>query len=246
MSCPNCKHSLKELFKDNQTILHCTTCGGSFFEQNGINRISVSTARELAHTKKSNVIMGTEHHCPRDNAILSSIHNEEAIPMEVTLLKCPTCFGVFAYPDDLLHFKRAQDVKIKFFKIWGKPMPSIQQVLVMSMLGFVALMMVLQVVSLRSPQLTTTSADEIIKNVQVQKSGTFYAVYFVTPKAYRSFIRLTDATGEQLLIKDIASQPNTVHVVTLPNLGVGQEVFYQITVLDETGQTVQSAVQKLK
>src|SRR4051794_29741987 len=41
MHCPNCSQIMISAIYDEQTVLHCRTCGSSFFEENGINHISL-------------------------------------------------------------------------------------------------------------------------------------------------------------------------------------------------------------
>lgn len=245
MFCPNCGKKLKKKLLDNQNILHCPECGGSFFELNGINRITVSTARELASDKKSNIIVGEQKACPKDQSIMIPVQNEEALPREVTLLKCPTCYGVFAYPEDLLKFKRAQKVKIQFFKIWGKPLPSIQTVLVLSLMVFLFMAIMLSFSTLNKTQLTTTSADEIVKNVYVKKSDLYVFVSFITQRPYRSLIVLTDKTTGSSMTKRINDRPATLHSITVPDIDTSHDIYYQVILVDDKNKEIRTKEVKL-
>ncbi len=147
MFCPNCLKPMNLVVADNQNILHCPNCGGSFFEENGINRITVETAQKLAEDKTSDEVSGTEKKCPKDQTSLKPIFTDynrfqpisAPFPTDVTLLRCPKCQGIFAYPDDLIKFKQAQIAKIEYFKLWNIPLPSLKSVII---LGATALIFV--------------------------------------------------------------------------------------------------------
>src|SRR4030067_1508449 len=107
MFCPNCLEKMNDDVADGQMILHCQNCGGTFFLDNGINRISLLSAQKLAFDKKINEIFSHDKSCPKDQTMLKPIQSEENIPPNTTLLKCETCNGIFAFPNDLVIFTKA-------------------------------------------------------------------------------------------------------------------------------------------
>ena len=129
MICPNCGAKLKLTDFNNIIFNHCPNCGGSFFGDNQINRISLKQARKLNKSKSSDIISSEEKICPIDGIPMSRLTNK-SIPHHVTLLGCNKCKSVFAYPNDLVEFKKAQQVKINYFKSWRLPLPSLKSVLV--------------------------------------------------------------------------------------------------------------------
>ena len=64
MSCPNCSQTMVSAVYDGQNVLHCRTCGSSFFEENGINHISLESAETLANDQQEAIIIGKPKICP--------------------------------------------------------------------------------------------------------------------------------------------------------------------------------------
>lgn len=240
MSCPNCGERMKKVEFDNQFILHCGHCGGSFFEQNGINRVSLKSARQLAWDKKRSFIKSSPLACPLDSSIMIAIQNE-AVPVDVNLLRCPSCYGLFAHPEELVKFKRAQNVKIRFFKVWSKPLPSLQTVLVTGFLGLTILTLAMSMVSLNSKKLSTTSAQDQISGVYAKKTDTFLFVSFRTSQPYRTSIRFIDKTTGESIVKQASEKFNTLHTVTVTELNPGHEIYYQILLEDTRGDKLVTA-----
>lgn len=235
---------MKKVEFDHQFILHCAHCGSSFFEQNGINRISLKSARELAWDKKRSFVKGTPLACPLDSSIMIAIQND-AVPVDVNLLRCPSCYGLFAYPEELVKFKRAQNVKIRFFKVWSKPLPSLQTVLVTGFLGLMIFTLAMSMVSLNSKKLSTTSAEDQITNVYAKQTDSFLFISFRTSQAYRASIRLIDRTTGESVIKQASENFNTLHTLTVPGLNTHDEIYYQILLEDKQGDKLVTSESKL-
>ena len=89
---------------DNEIVLHCSTCGSSFFDKNGITKITQKSARELTEEAQGQYVLGNQKVCPKDKSVLLE-KVDATLPKNTVLLQCPSCEGVFAYPDDLLKFK---------------------------------------------------------------------------------------------------------------------------------------------
>lgn len=246
MMCPNCGKKIKKVEFDNQNILHCANCGCTFFEQNGINRISLKSARTLAWDKKESFIKGSELACPKDSSIMISVQNEDAIPVDVTLLRCPSCYGVFAHPEDLLKFKQAQNIKIRFFKIWSKPLPSLQTILVLSFVGFLILTVAASVLNLNNSQVSTTSAQDQISNVYAKQTSTFLFISFNTKVAYRTSIKLRDVQTGEIVTKQVSSNFNTLHTLTLEGINTQHPIYYQILLEDKNGDKITTEEKVLK
>lgn len=246
MKCPACKSKLSRSTHDNQIILHCARCGGSFFEQNGINRISLKTAGELAVDRSERIPLPLNLDCPNDNSLLIRITDEEAIPIDVEIFRCPTCYGLYAPADDLKKFKKAQRAKIQFFKIWGKPMPSPRAVLAFTVMGFVGLSLVLSLIVGNTRLLSTTSADQVVRSVYVKKDQKMAFISFITSADYRSNIKIRNSkTGEKKTIV-VSKDPTQVHVATLNDLKENDEFSYQIILIDSKGKEILSKEAKLK
>lgn len=245
MLCPNCSQQMDYVTADNQAVLHCGNCGGSFFSENAINRVSITSAEKLAADKKTDEISGKNKLCPKDGSALTSIQNPETVPQDVTLLRCPSCRGIFVFPDDLVKFKQAQVVKIKFFKLWHKPLPSLQAVLVLSFVGIISLVVISRFNTFINQFSYRASASDLIKKIYISKSGRYLFLSFKTKTPFKSEIIFDDKTTGIKIKKIISQEPTTFHYLTTGDVNSEDEIFYQIILTDEKGKEIKTERKKL-
>lgn len=245
MSCPNCGQIMQIVKKDEQNILHCPNCGGSFFEENGINRIILKTAAILAEDKRNDEISGEQKLCPKDRNDLEVLHNQESIPPDITLLSCTVCHGVFVYPDDLLNFKKAQIAKVNYFKSWSFPIPSIKTISVLSLLLIFALTTFLSYVVLQKSTYKI-GAKDAIKNLYITRSNRYLFLSFKTAVSARSKVYFFDVTVNQTIQKIINSEPETTHLLTTSSLELDHEIYYQIILTFKDGKETKTELKKLE
>jgi len=238
---------MQETRLDSQNILHCEKCGISFFEENSVNRISLGTAELLAKRKVENdLISDTPKFCPKDHASLLPIVDEEILPRDVDFLRCPTCHSVLTYPDDLVQFKKAQQAKIEYFKLWSKPFPALQAVLIFS---FVIVISVAGygMFSLVSQQgATQTRASEQLSKVSIIKSGRYTLISFHTILPRISQIVIVNKTTGAQIIKQVSQVAKTDHLATFTDINPDEEYFYKIRLVDEDGHTTDSEEKRLE
>ena len=246
MICPNCKEMMGEDILDGQSILHCSNCGGSFFQENGINRISISSAQKLAAETKVNNISSEDKLCPKDRTLLVPFQSEESIPPDVTLLHCPSCNGIFSYPNDLVIFKKAQAVKIDYFKLWGIPLPSIKSVAVLSVFLFVSLVSLLAYTYWQNQNINYIQAQDLIKNIYQTTSNRYLFISFKTLLPLKSRLIFTDATSGQTIEKIVNSKPSTFHQLTTADVNIEDEIYYQIILTDEKGRETRTEMKRLE
>ncbi len=246
MTCPNCQHKLKTVSMDNQTVRHCSRCGGSFFEENGINRITLSSALKLARDKKVLRITGETKECPIDDTPMPQIRNEELIPAGVALHRCPVCRGIFTYPDDLLRFKRAQKVKLQFFKLWGKPLPSTQTILVLSFLSVVSASLVASLITTQQEKGSYSQAAELIVNPTFTNYNGALYISFTTRAPATSQIDIIDQDTHEIISRTINDHVSTVHLVSIQTIDLSHRFTYQITLTDAHGKTVKTKEAEMK
>lgn len=230
---------------DNQHILHCGNCGASFFELNSINRISIKSAEILAGDKKTDEISGKEKHCPKDKAVLKTVNEGIAVPHGITLLRCPTCMGVFVYPDDLVKFKQAQKAKIQFFKLWDKPLPSLAAVLVVSLVLIVSVAGTGGFQTFLNRFSYQSQASDLIKKVYISTSGQYLFISFKTDGLFKSEVVFQDRTQHRFIRKIISEQPNDLHMLTTADVEFRDDVYYQIVLTDREGKIVETEFNKL-
>lgn len=213
MSCPNCNTPLTIIrCKNNLAIDHCPTCGGTFFHENEINRIDLADAKRLAKMRINTFVSGNAKHCPRDRALLAPMV-AESIPQFVTLLQCDECRSIFAFPDDLLHFKNAQNAKINYFKTWQIPIPTLRSVLVFSFVIAISLS-VFNAVNPFSEAPKTKASDDFC-NLQIARVGENTLVYCSTKNTYTSVARLHSGQGKPMITRTVNTEPKSTHILTL-------------------------------
>lgn len=238
MSCPNCNTEMSVVNLDNQILLHCGNCGGSFFEENGINRIGQDSAFQLSQDKKSDEVSGQEKKCPKDQTPLSVLENSESVPANITLLHCKTCKGFFVFPEDLVTFKKAQNTKLNYFKTWGIPLPSLRAVVVLSFVAFVSAALFSRFLLFQNGSLGQTQARDLIKQISFSSSGRYGFISFKTTIPFRSFIFITDTKTNQNFSKEISAKPTLLHYVTLTNIPFTDPLTYHIILINEKGKKV--------
>ncbi len=238
MPCPNCDDPMMPAVVDKQSILHCKNCGGTFFEENGINRITAEDAEKLADDKKTLLVVDNEKLCPKDHLLLSLVKGDEAIPQTVHLFKCAACKGIFVYPDDLIHFKRAQSAKVNYFKLWDIPLPSVRAVVIASFTIFVSLALFTTFLTYQRGTATPTQAENVVKNLNISQSGRYIFISFRTQSPYQSRISFFDRTTSQEFTKTISDTPKTLHYLTTSDLDPNHEIYYRITLKTSTQEFV--------
>lgn len=246
MSCPNCGRQLVGLPLDNQIVFHCANCGGSFFDENGINRISLKSAIQLSTDKKTEEISGAQKRCPKDGYRMSAILNDEAIPRNITLIRCQRCHGIFAYPDDLIQFKKAQNSKVDYYKMWQSPLSSLRAVIVLSFIVIVSAGLFFTFNTIQNNTATQFQASDLIKNMSIRSSGRFIFMTFQTTYPSRSQIILNDKTINKTIVKNIADKPTKTHVFTTTELNLGDEITYQLVLYTQNGATVKTPEKNLQ
>ena len=248
MSCPNCGELMKSAVRDGRTVSHCSTCGATFFEDNDINRISVESAQRLAEDKYLNTLVRSSalKKCPKDGSVMQAVMNSEAIPRSVTLFHCKQCNGVFAGPDELLHFKRAQHVKIDYFKVWEMPLPRLKSVLIIFVFALLSGSVYFGVNSLYHSASYRSEASELIQKVNLYSSGRYILISFKTKTPFTSEIILQDQTNDEKIIMPLMKTLSTSHVATLTDINKAHSFTFKIRLTDKDGKSVETEEKKLE
>ena len=246
MSCPNCGSEMTVKVLENQTILHCPTCGGSFFEENGINRITLHEAENLALDKKTDDVSGDNKLCLKDQTRMKPLTNQENIPADVTLLLCSVCKSIFSYPDDLIKFKQAQEAKLNYYKTWKMPLPSLQSVAVLSFIALVSAALFSRFLFFNNGSLSPSQAQDLIKNVNFTSSNRYLFISFKTTIPVTAKIILTDKNTKTTMTKIISSTPKTLHILTTGDIPLTDEIWYQIVVKDKDGKEIKTEMRKME
>lgn len=231
---------------DDQAILHCENCGGTYFAENGINRISLATSERLAEDKNlSQVTILSEKRCPKDRTTLTPLRSQETIPPDVTLLQCHRCKGVFVGANDLVLFKEAIGAKIDYFKLWGIPLPSVRAVAILSVLLFVAVGSFTAFSLWQQQNVTSIQAKDLVRNLYITSSNHYLIISFRTAVPMKSKVIFTDKTTGQTVEKEIRSEPTDYHILTTGDLDLQDELYYQLVLTDSKGSVTKTEVKRL-
>ncbi len=245
MLCPNCSETMRSSYYDNQYVTHCLSCGTSFFEENGINRITYDSALKLSQDKYRHYISPKEKACPKDFSSLSPISNTEAVPSHVILFLCSTCSGVLAYPEDLLKFKKAQGAKIDYYKTWQRPFASLQNVLIVFFIMVLSVATFYTLNTVQKRTLYRSEASDLFKTLSVIRSGRYILLSFRTSLPLKSQIILTNTKTGKQAIKSISVVPKTLHQIVLTDITAEESISYRIILTDLNGKTVETEAKKL-
>lgn len=238
MLCPNCGQQMTVRNIDNEIVLHCGTCGSSFFDKNGINKITQNSARMLTEEAQGQYVLGNQKVCPRDKSILLE-KVDASLPKNTILLQCPSCEGIFAYPDDLLKYKGIKPpapLAAGAFKLLPAP----------KSLFLLASFAVLSVaVLLNAGNFTTsTRAEKVIGKVYLVSAGRILSVSFKTQVSETSAIIFYDTNRKQTGKYVISSTPKTVHVGTIRGFDAARDAFYAIQFSNTTTPIAEVQLEK--
>ena len=237
---------MEENILDGQSVLHCVNCGGSFFLENGVNRISLTSAQDLAAETKISNIFTEDKLCPKDQTLLVPFRSVESIPPDVTLFHCNTCRGIFTFPNDLVIFKKAQAAKIDYFKLWNIPLPSIKSIAVLSVFLFVSLLSLLTYTYWQNQNISNIQAQDLVKNIYLTSANRYLFISFKTLLPLKSRLIFSDATSGQTLEKIVNSQSATFHQLTTADVNLENQIYYQIILTDEKGRETKTEMKRLE
>lgn len=226
MLCPNCGQQMNVRNVDNEIVLHCSTCGSSFFDKNGINKITSSSARLLTEEAQGQYVLGNQKLCPKDKSILLE-KIDATLPKNTILLECPSCEGIFAYPDDLLKYKgvkAAQPLASGAFKL----LPAPKSLFMLASFAVLSLAVLLNAGNFSS----NTRASSIYGAIHMSKSGRYFSVQFTTQDPTTSTIIFYDGNGKDKHETHrfvIASKPVKVHqALSITDFDSVKDKFYSI------------------
>lgn len=242
MPCPNCSKSLTTktihtVGAGKIDVDYCPSCGGIFFDQGEVNRISQEEAEQLSksmretHVVRSN--MNRTHLCPRCGASLKRFFGE-SVPDDVHVLRCPECSGTWFEADDLDRFKQAQEAKINYFRTWKLPLPSLSTVLIpVALLVILTGVTLITVEQVQKGTITNTRADEIVSKpaVVIGEDGTSATIVFTTKEPARTELIFwyDKPLGKTTL--PISDELTSFHQTRIRDLTPGNTYRYQIHVV---------------
>ena len=229
---------------DNEIILHCSTCGSSFFDKDGIHAISKSSAQKLSEDAQGHYVLGNQKACPKDGAILVQKLDDPSITKNTILLECPSCKGIFAYPDDLLKYKGVREPS-PISAASMKLLPAPRTIFMLSVVAVLSLAFLMNITSVSQNFSTGTRADEQIKKIRVdsdRKAG-YVFVAFTTESEQTATIIFTDKTTGKEYREEISKSPKRTHTFTTSKIDLSHDITYKIILGDAKKPTVEKRLE---
>lgn len=250
--CPNCSHNLTPITvkpdpSSSLELDHCYYCGGVWFDHYEINRIKIDQAKRLAEHKKSTDQKYTSTNlCPRDSTKLIQ-KTGESIPQNVLVSSCPTCGGNFVTIKDLVQLKKAQKIRLDYFKTWNIPLPALSSILIPLFLFSVAIGAVfITVRNVEKTQEARIKAEEIISTPTiVVTSQESVLVSFTTTVPVNSTIVYKAEYESEPITTPVSLENNTNHLISLNNLKPNTTYTLKIYI-DENGEVISSPTYSFK
>ncbi len=236
MLCPNCSQQMNVRNVDNEIVLHCATCGSSFFDKGGINKITQKSAQILTDEAQGQYVLGNQKLCPKDKSILLE-KVDATLPKNTILLECPSCEGIFAYPDDLLKYKGVKEstpLTSGAFKLLPAPKS-------LFMLASFAVLTVAVLLNTGSFSTNTRAGNSTVNKVfmNTASNATVLTISFTSTLSEPAKIILygVDESGSRYVTKEqdipppaktSADAKNSVYSVTVREFDKKRDVFYVI------------------
>ncbi len=225
MRCPKGDHELEYHSRTNRsgiTISYhvCPKCFGhwlSAFDANYLEK--VDTEEKFSQPFPSAIIL----HCPTCQKVLEKT-KVDAIPPEVTVFHCPSAHGYFFPSGNLLKFKKAQEAKISYHKLWHIPLPPLRAVLLTSILIFLGISGVTILTKVNQTQTTESQAKDIISYQQVIVSSGDHTLLFLVRTNEKTTLTLhVDALD---IIKPLTTNDGTSHTLLVTEKRFGIYAYY--------------------
>ncbi len=241
MNCPDCGKQMQVVVYDDQSMMHCYHCNGSFFEDNIINRISLETAQQLAltHSLMEAPFSAALKKCPKDDSVMLPIPHSEALPQSITLFHCGTCHGVFSTAPELVKFKKAQQIKVEYHKIWELPLPRLQSVLIIFIFTVLSGAVFIGANTAWKTASYKSEARELLQHIKLFRSGRYMLISFSTTTKFRSDVIFKSGTSQEV-VRPVMKNPSTTHVATLSDLPITADTLFKIRLTDVGGKITET------
>lgn len=237
MTCPHCSSPLSFIAIDttdgqSQTVDECLNCGGHFLSPYLANFLSVETAKNVDSVlPKAKTVPSTRPVCPKCSQIMSSI-KDDSVPDTVTVFTCPNNHGDFFPKGQLLNFKKAQQAKIYYHKLWGIPLKTVFSVIIPLVVVFTIVTATPTILKqLSTSQESRVKASDILTAPLITPiSSSQVLISFSTKAPAITSIHFTEGNAEivdKILL--VSETPQTNHLLTIDGLTSGTLYKYIIT-----------------
>lgn len=248
LKCPRCFHSLTPLtIKTNENgkidIDHCYFCGGVWLDHFEINRIPGNLPQLKVKSLSDDEIskIKSQFLCPRDNSKLKSIR-ADSIPSNVEVLTCEKCSGNFLTSKALKRLKKAQKIKLNYFKTWNIPLPQLSAVMIPAIVLFaVTAGIFITVKYTKDQQEVRIKAKELIGEPTITvDADNSVLITFSTSIPVTSSISYRQITDKEEHIIPVSTAKASNHFILIRNLPSAKTYILKILIHDSDNQVITS------
>ncbi len=233
MHCPDCGSVLITLslgMEPPVTLDVCSWCGGVWTDQGETNFFQAPDLSQVSLPRfPRRVPQPKERYCPKDHSRLARIKGE-SIPEDVAVFHCSSCGGNWFPAGELKRFKRAQRIKLSFFKTWHIPVASPAAILLPVVLLLIITGSIFVTVTSIQNQLQTESQAKALMGKPVVRniSPTEVFISFTTQRSISTSLTYwTTEVNKKTAVVNL--QPQIIHTIRLSGLSPDTNYFYQIT-----------------
>lgn len=122
MHCPDCGTVLTAInLSPTDQGYRCFKCGGFWVDSWSVNRLTNQSLTPWRRISAStDLLRGGKGVCPLDGLPLQRFSGE-SVPHHIIVKRCGRCGKWWFGGDSLFEYKPAQEVKVKYFQLWGLP-----------------------------------------------------------------------------------------------------------------------------
>lgn len=221
MHCPNGDADLVSQTRKQKGLTvayaQCPRCHGFWLDAFNANYLKTEDITRSPKIIPADVALPSRPACPICQELLTVYHGQN-VPSNVAVWKCPNNHGYFFPEAELFAFKKAQETKLAYFKLWNIPLPSVASILLVSIVGIVTLGVIAGNLSQR--QTTILQAQQVIT----------YQQAFVADRSVTIAVTTNTKTTATIHIGDWQSIMETtdelLHTAFVSNLALGTYQYY--------------------
>lgn len=246
MTCPYCQENLttKEVRVKDGTpidIEYCPYCGGYWLDHWEVNFIPLKNIKKLIK-KVPKVpdpnLIDRVMKCPHCHKKLDLLRGEN-VPLNLTVFFCPECRGNWFPKGQLLTFKKAQEAKLAYIKIWQIPLGSVFSILLPVLIIFL--------ITVSIPLTVYLSQKKQKQRIEAQGLINNFRIYFINETTVLIALNTTNemmvdleyGTNWRSLQKvPVSTTFEIFHKITLRNLKPKTSYLYRLILKDKRGRSI--------
>ncbi len=209
------------------TSNQCPRCHGYWLDAFNANYIKTGDITRPQQISEGKVPISPV--CPTCQELLTIYHGQN-VPTTVAVWKCPNNHGYFFPEAQLFAFKKAQEAKLAYFKLWSIPLSSVASILLASIIGIFTLSVV--TAYLQKQQTTVLQAQQVVTSQAAYVAGRSATIAITTSVKAAATVHIGDFQQK------MPTSDSFLHTAFLTNLAPGKYEYYVTLLVD--GKTVRS------